>query len=117
MSHWTCLAWVGQGEYGRSTERPFDRCGQPTTIVDPVFGGPVCQAHRRTTAVQTMICCACRQEIEPGRYFEYYEGIRRERKDGTDSVICRPCLLKSIGELLDLLKRVPGDAWDQEDEL
>jgi len=109
MSNWTCLAWVGQGGH-------FDRCGQPTVVVDPVFGGPLCQDHRRTTVVPIMTCCKCGQKIRPGEYFEYYEGIRRERKDGTDPVICRPCLLTLIGALVDTLKRVPAGLWEEDDE-
>jgi len=107
VRQWQCLAWVGQGD-------EIERCGAPATIVDPVFGGPVCPQHWRTTALQDMACRECGRTIQPGEYFEFYHGIEQRQRDGTDPLICGPCLRRLLSEAIEACLRVPPDAFEEE---
>lgn len=104
---WTCLAWVERGEH-------YGRCGAPTAIVDPVFGGPACSAHRRTTVAQVMVCRTCRQEIAPGMYFEFAQSIEKRRGDGHDPLICQPCLRRLLQRTIQVFRDAPAPAWEEE---
>jgi len=107
MSQWPCLAWVGQGY-------EIDRCGAPATAMDPVFGGPVCPQHRRTTLLQDMTCRECGRTIRPGEHFEFYHGIEQRRRDGTDPLICGPCLRQLLSETIAACMRVPASKCEEE---
>ncbi len=95
-------AWLPESEHST-------RCGQPTAAVDPIFGGPLCAEHRRSSTAQTMTCCQCSQPIAPGSYFEFFQSIEQRQKDGSDLLICGPCLRAQLHGALEALRQVPEE--------